>query len=141
MNAFTDTPLRRPVRARRERCVAMVDARYLAWLADQDDTVGPRLDRLRACLEAALDAQGYPAELARIYWYASERPERVQPGMVHRWVAPETADAGASLTLAMARDLLGLAEPGRPRSTVFTKSPLLTKRSNSVWSASIRPSS
>lgn len=121
MNAFTDTPLRRPVRARRERCVAMVDARYLAWLADQDDTVGPRLDRLRACLEAALDAQGYPAELARIYWYASERPERVQPGMVHRWVAPETADAGASLTLAMARDLMGLAEhPGYDRVLLLT---------------------
>lgn len=121
MNAFADTPLRRPVRARRERCLAMVDARYLAWLADQDDTVAPRLDRLRVCLEAALEAQGHPAGLARIYWYASERPERAQPGMVHRWVAPETADAGASLTLAMARDLLGLAEhPGYDRVLLLT---------------------
>jgi hypothetical protein len=92
MNAFTDTPhalhapssMRRPARSRRERCVALVDARYLAWLADQDDAARPRLDRLQACLEAALDAQAFPAEISRLYWYASERPERVLPGIVHR---------------------------------------------------------
>ena len=129
MNAFTDTPhslhapssLRRPPRARRERCVALVDARYLAWLADQDDAASPRLDRLQACLEAALDAQAFPAEISRLYWYTSERPERVLPGIVHRWVAPEMSDAGASLTLAMARDLMGLAEhPGYDRVVLLT---------------------
>jgi hypothetical protein len=129
MNAFTDTPhalhapssMRRPARSRRERCVALVDARYLAWLADQDDAARPRLDRLQACLEAALDAQAFPAEISRLYWYASERPERVLPGIVHRWVAPETSDAGASLTLAMARDLMALAEhPGYDRVVLLT---------------------
>jgi hypothetical protein len=129
MNAFTDTPhalhapssMRRPARSRRERCVALVDARYLAWLADQDDAARPRLDRLQACLEAALDAQAFPAEISRLYWYASERPERVLPGIVHRWVAPEMSDAGASLTLAMARDLMGLAEhPGYDRVVLLT---------------------
>ena len=122
MNAFSDMPSpRRPARARRERCVALVDARYLAWLADADDPRGARLDRLRACLEAALDAQGLPPEISRVYWYASERPERPLPGLVHRWVAPETADAGASLTLAMARDLMGLAEnAGVDRLVVIT---------------------
>ena len=129
MNAFADTPhslhapssLRRPPRARRERCVALVDARYLAWLADQDDAASPRLDRLQACLEAALDAQAFPAEISRLYWYASERPERVLPGIVHRWVAPEMSDAGASLTLAMARDLMGLADhPGYDRVLLLT---------------------
>lgn len=122
MNAFSDmTSPRRPARARRERCVALVDARYLAWLADADDPGGARLDRLRACLEAALDAQGLPPEISRVYWYASDRPERPLPGLVHRWVAPETADAGASLTLAMARDLMGLAEnAGVDRLVVIT---------------------
>jgi hypothetical protein len=122
MNAFTDTPpLRRPMRARRERCIAMVDARYLAWLADQDDGASPRLDRLRFFLEAALEALGAPTEVARIYWYASQRPERALPGLVHRWVAPEPADAGASLTLALSRDLLGLAEhPGYDRVLLLT---------------------
>ena len=122
MNAFSDTPSpRRPARTRRERSVALVDARYLAWLADADDPRGARLDRLRACLEAALDAQGLPPEISRVYWYASDRPERPLPGLVHRWVAPETADAGASLTLAMARDLMGLAEnAGVDRLVVIT---------------------
>jgi|GEM_PF-152605 hypothetical protein len=117
MNAFTDTPgIRRPVRARRERCAALVDARYLAWLADQDDPTAARLERLRVCLEAALDAQGSPADISRVYWYASQRPQHMLPGIVHRWVAPETADAGASLTLAMARDLTALADhPGYDR--------------------------
>jgi hypothetical protein len=122
MNAFTAPPvIRRPLRARRERCAALVDARYLAWLADQDDPTAPRLDRLRACLEAALDAQGSPAEISRLYWYASERPQRALPGIVHRWVAPESADAGASLTLAMARDLMGMADhPGFDRMVLLT---------------------
>ena len=122
MNAFTDiAPPRRPFRARRERCVALVDAKYLAWLADQDDTTGPRLDRMRACLEAALEAQGLPGEISRVYWYGTERPERGLHGIVHRWVAPESADAGASLTLAMARDLMGLAEyPGCDRVVLVT---------------------
>lgn len=122
MNAFSDMPApRRPARPRRERSVALVDARYLAWLADADDPRGARLDRLRACLEAALDAQGLPPEISRVYWYASDRPERPLPGLVHRWVAPETADAGASLTLAMARDLMGLAEnAGVDRLVVIT---------------------
>ena len=122
MNAFTDiAPPRRPFRARRERCVALVDAKYLAWLADQDDTTGPRLDRLRACLEAALEAQGLPAEISRVYWYGTERPDRVMHGIVHRWVATESADAGASLTLAMSRDLMGMADaPGYDRAVLVT---------------------
>ena len=122
MNAFSDMPSpRRPARPRRERSVALVDARYLAWLADADEPRGARLDRLRACLEAALDAQGFPPEISRIYWYANDRPERPLPGLVHRWVAPESADAGASLTLAMARDLMGLAEhAGIDRLVVIT---------------------
>lgn len=129
MNAFTDTPhslhssasTRRPPRARRERCVALVDARFLAWLADQDDTAQPRLDRLRPCLEAALDAQGHAADIARVYWYASERPTHAVQGLVHRWTAQESTDAGASLTLAMSRDLLGLAEqPGCDRLVLLT---------------------
>lgn len=121
MNAFTDITSRRPMRARRERSVALVDARYLAWLADQDDTAEPRLDRMRACLEAALEAQGLSAEIARVYWYATERPERSLHGIVHRWVAAESTDAGASLTLAMARDLMGLADhPGYDRMVLLT---------------------
>ncbi|MFM8767338.1 MAG: hypothetical protein ACKOD9_06055 [Rubrivivax sp.] len=122
MNAFTDiAPPRRPSRARRERCVALVDAKYLAWLADQDDTAGPRLDRMRACLEASLEAQGLPGEISRVYWYSTERPDRAVHGIVHRWVASESADAGASLTLAMARDLMGLADsPGCDRAVLVT---------------------
>jgi hypothetical protein len=121
MNAFTDITSRRPMRARRERSVALVDARYLAWLADQDDSAEPRLDRMRACLEAALEAQGLSAEIARVYWYATERPERSLHGIVHRWVAAESTDAGASLTLAMARDLMALADhPGYDRMVLLT---------------------
>lgn len=101
--------------------MALVDAKYLAWLADQDDTTGPRLDRLRACLEAALEAQGLPVEISRVYWYCTERPDRALHGIVHRWVATESADAGASLTLAMARDLMGLADhPGCDRVVLVT---------------------
>lgn len=114
MNTPYDAPpqhhhARHAQRPRRDRTVALVDARYLAWLAGRDDPEDANLDRLRVLLGALAESLGRAGDVARLYWYAAERPGRVQAGVVHRWVAPESADAGSSLTLAMARDLLALA--------------------------------
>lgn len=116
MNSFTDlpfTPQRRhgPRPRRGERCIALVDARFVEWLAGQD---GPpsRRDRLTALLDAALAAADLPGDLTRVHWYTAQPDAPALPGQVLRWVAPESADAGASLALAMARDLAALAEHG-----------------------------
>jgi len=116
MNSFTDLPFppqrRHGPRPRRgDRCIALVDARFIEWLAGQD---GPpaRRDRLGALLDAALAAADLPGDLMRVHWYTAQPDAPTLPGQVLRWVAPESADAGASLALAMARDLAALAENG-----------------------------
>lgn len=100
--------------ARRETCIALVDAHFLAWLQGQDEGSQQqsafRGDGLPAWLAGSLADEGIPADLLRIYWYTSQPEAPVFNGQVVRVVLPEAVDAGAALVRAMARDLMQLAE-------------------------------
>ncbi len=58
-----------------ESCIALIDARFLAWLQGQTDTaqdhVRPQLHQL---LSNALGHNGLDLNLRRIYWY-SDTPD------------------------------------------------------------------
>ena len=117
MNSFSDFPPPSPARRhghrprRGDRCIALVDARFMEWLAGEDGAP-PRRERLGALLDAALAAADLPGEILRIHWYTAQTDAAPAGGQVLRWVAPEGTDAGASLALTMARDLAALAENG-----------------------------
>jgi hypothetical protein len=91
----------------------LVDARFIDWLGGKDDAdrAAPRLESLRPLLEQLMDDADLGADLVRIYWYGSEAPEPL-PGLVFRWVAPETSDTGVSMVLSLSRDLMALAHQG-----------------------------
>jgi hypothetical protein len=117
MNSFNDFPPPLPARRhghrprRGDRCIALVDARFMEWLAGEEGAPSHR-DRLGALLDAALAAADLPGEIVRIHWYTAQADAQPVGGQVLRWVAPEGTDAGASLALTMARDLAALAEHG-----------------------------
>lgn len=103
-------------------CIALVDARFLQWLhgPEDDDTVpsgasgpgpaGALRERLAEVLGAALRGARVHARVARVLWYTSHAGAVALDGQVARLVPPESADGGAGLVLAMARDALQLAE-------------------------------
>lgn len=107
-------------------CIALVDARFLQWLheagADEaqeppdapgsaDAQPGDALrERLAEVLGAALRGARVPARLVRVLWYTSQAGAAARDGQVVRLVPQESADGGAGLVLAMARDALQLAE-------------------------------
>lgn len=95
----------------RPQCVALVDAHFVSWLGDHLDEEPPRRSLLNAWLETLIQKANFGLPLSRSYWY-SHQGVRDVPGQVHRWVAAEAQDSGASLVLALSRDLLALAESG-----------------------------
>ena len=109
-NTFQSSTRRTGSRHRQPRCIALVDARFIDWLGGKDDAdhSAPRLENLGPLLEQLMDDADHGADLVRIYWYGSEAPEPL-PGLVFRWVAPETSDTGVSMVLSLSRDLMALA--------------------------------
>jgi hypothetical protein len=106
---------RRPQgRFRRDRSIALVDARFVEWLCDRDeeDATPPQLGRWPEAAEYLLGATAGPTELVRTYWYTRQAVNDAGGAVTLRPVIAETQDAGASLVLAMARDLAALAHHG-----------------------------
>ena len=95
----------------RPQCVALVDAHFVSWLGDHLDEEPPRRALLNAWLETLIQKADFGLPLARSYWYSHQGVQDV-PGQVHRWVAAEAQDSGASLVLALSRDLMALADSG-----------------------------
>lgn len=110
------TPRWTPRTAGRERCIALVDARFLDWLCGKDSEGGesqpPRRERLQGLLEDALAQVQVEAEVSRVYWYSSHAGSQTIDGHLLRWVRPEAADGGVSLLQALSRDLMQLAQHG-----------------------------
>ncbi len=96
-----------------ESCIALIDARFLAWLQGQTDTaqdhVRPQLHQL---LSNALAHNGLDLNLRRIYWYSDTPDDQAMGGQVCRAVLPHSQDGGLSMLRTLGADLKRLAERG-----------------------------
>lgn len=104
----------RPADRSGERVVALVDARFLAWLAGSNASAaeGTALSRRRlmGVLSQALRDAGLPAHLHRIYWYTDRNDGQMIDGQVVRPVASVDADGGLAMMRAIGHDLSRIAE-------------------------------
>jgi hypothetical protein len=96
-----------------ESCIALIDARFLAWLQGQTDTaqdhVRPQLHQL---LSNALAHNNLDLNLRRIYWYSDSTDDQAIGGQVSRAVLPHSQDGGLSMLRTLGADLKRLAERG-----------------------------
>ena len=95
-------------------CIALIDGRFLMWLAQQGATgaTGESVNRqgLLNLLSIALSQSGLDVDLRRIYWY-SDRPDGlVIDDQIVRLVQTHDADGGASLIRSLGHDLKQLAQ-------------------------------
>ena len=93
-----------------ETCIALIDARFLAWLQGQSDSAAASRGQLQAMLNSALAASGVDAQLRRIYWYSDAADEGVVDGQLTRLVQPHSQDGGVSMLRALGADLKRLSE-------------------------------
>lgn len=106
-------PAPRPQTPRAEgSTVALLDVRYLRWLAGADPKAKTEIvrERMPAMLSQLLNRSGLPAHVLRIYWYSDEDDHAVLDDQTVRWVRPETTDGGVSLVRAIASDLNALVD-------------------------------
>ena len=94
-----------------ESCIALIDARFLAWLQGNTDgsqeAVRPHL---QALLGSAMANHGLDVNLRRIYWYTDTPDDQAVDAQVTRAVLPHGQDGGLSMLRAMGADMKRLAE-------------------------------
>ena len=96
-----------------ESCIALIDARFLAWLQGQSDAgQSPNRQQLAALLGNALAHNGLELNLRRIYWYSDTPDEQAFDGQISRAVLPHSQDGGVSMLRAMGADVKRLSERG-----------------------------
>lgn len=96
-----------------ESCIALIDARFLAWLQGQSDSgQSQNRQQLGALLSNALAHNGLELNLRRIYWYSDTPDEQAFDGQISRAVLPHSQDGGVSMLRAMGADLKRLSERG-----------------------------
>lgn len=101
--------------SRGERCVALVDARFMAWLGNAADRSGPgatanlTADGVATLRRVARDVGGLP-EASRVYWYTDREVNVLIDGVLVRPVADAEQDGGLSMTRAMSADIQRLAQ-------------------------------
>jgi len=104
---------RRPTNTRSGSCTALVDARFLIWLAQQNahGAVGESVNRqgLMDLLSHALAQAGLDVDLRRVYWYTDRADDMVLDDQIVRWVQSHDLDGGASMLRAVGQDLAQLA--------------------------------
>lgn len=96
------------------RCVALVDARFLAWLTQGSDDrpaqhPASQLDGMLALLALSMRQVGLDVDVVRAYWYTDQPQTQLVDDMVQRSVLDPDVDGGVSLMRAMAGDLVQLA--------------------------------
>jgi hypothetical protein len=95
-------------------CMALIDGRFLIWLAQQGavGTTGESVNRqgLLSLLSQALSQSGLDVDLRRIYWYTDRADGLVIDDQIVRLVQTHDADGGASLLRSLGHDLKQLAE-------------------------------
>jgi len=96
-----------------ESCIALIDARFLAWLQGQTDTAPDHVrSQLHQLLNNALAHNGLELHLRRIYWYCDTPDEHAVGGQISRAVLPHSQDGGLSMLRTLGADLKRLAERG-----------------------------
>ena len=95
------------------QCIALVDARFLVWLA-QHTQVGPKQDAVNRFgmaqfLGEALSHAGLDIEVKRIYWYSEDNETLDVDGQIVRKVLSHDLDGGVSLLKSLGQDLRQLA--------------------------------
>ena len=104
----------RPSDQRSGTCMALIDGRFLVWLAQQGalGTTGESVNRqgLLGLLSQALSHTGLDVDLRRIYWYSDRSDGLVIDDQIVRLVQAHDADGGASLLRSLGHDLKQLAE-------------------------------
>ncbi len=97
------------------RAAALIDARYLRWLARLDDSeIGASLPRdcIADAVRHVLGRAGLRSNLLRIYWYSDVDDHAVVDDQALRLLPAVDVDANA-LVRQMATDLQALAASGR----------------------------
>ena len=104
----------RPADQRSGTCMALIDGRFLVWLAQQGalGTTGESVNRqgLLGLLSHALSHTGLDVDLRRIYWYSDRSDGLVIDDQIVRLVQAHDADGGSSLLRSLGHDLKQLAE-------------------------------
>ncbi len=96
-----------------ESCIALIDARFLAWLQGQAESNQDHVrGQLHGLLSSALSHHGLDLNLRRIYWYSDSTDETVFDAQVSRAVLPHSQDGGLSMLRTLGADLKRLAERG-----------------------------
>jgi hypothetical protein len=90
-----------------ERQVLLVDARFWAWLNDEDSD-GDRAEAAQQALRELLAANG--ARLVRTLWFSDQDGTGHGPGLQHRRVPSNAQDQGVTMLRAMAHELHSLAQ-------------------------------
>lgn len=95
-------------------CMALIDGRFLVWLAQQG-AVGTNAESvnrqgLLALLGQALSHAGLDVDLRRIYWYSDRTDGQVIDDQIVRLVQAHGTDGGASLLRSLGHDLQQLAK-------------------------------
>ena len=94
-----------------ESCIALIDARFLAWLQGQTDAAQDQVrPQLHALLGNALAHNGMDLNLRRIYWYSDTPEEQAIGAQISRTVLPHSQDGGLSMLRTLGADLKRLAE-------------------------------
>lgn len=104
---------RRGAESRQGTCIALVDARFLIWLAQQNaqGAAGESVNRqgLLGLLTQAMAQAGLEVDLRRVYWYTDRADGGVLDDQIVRWVQSHDVDGGASMLRALGQDLAQLA--------------------------------
>ena len=97
-----------------EPCIALIDARFLVWLAQHTQTGAKKnaLNRLGLAvfLSETLFNSGLNVEVQRIYWYTEEAEALDVDGQIVRKVLSHDLDGGVSLLRGLSQDLRQLAK-------------------------------
>ena len=105
---------RRSPETRSGTCIALVDARFLMWLAQQSSapSAGDMVNRqgLMGLLTQAMAQAGLEVNLLRVYWYTDRADGLYLDDQIVRWVQTHDLDGGASMLRAVGQDLAQLAD-------------------------------
>lgn len=91
-----------------ERMVALVDARFWAWMNDDDAAMPRGAEGAQEALQQWAHQHGI--RLMRTVWYSDQDSGRSAPGLQARRVPSNAQDRGVAMLRAMAQDLVATAE-------------------------------
>ena len=90
-----------------ERQAVLVDARFWAWLNDEDGEASGA-EQARQTLHELLNA--YDTRVVRTVWYSDQDGPGAAPGLQHRRVPSNAQDQGVTMLRAIAHDLQTMAQ-------------------------------